>query len=83
MKINVKITPRAKQNKILGWRDGVLRVHITAPPVEGKANKALVAFLAKEFNAPKSSINIIKGEASRNKVIEAPEGAIALQNTLI
>tara|TARA_B100001971_G_C17654065_1_gene269444 strand:- start:55 stop:312 length:258 start_codon:yes stop_codon:yes gene_type:complete len=81
--IKIKLTPRAKQNKILGWKDDVLRVHITAPPVDGNANHALVAFLAKEFGVSKSEINIIKGHASREKFIEIPDNVSALQNKLI
>jgi uncharacterized protein (TIGR00251 family) len=45
---------------------------VTAPPVDGKANKALIALLAKEFKAPKSKIKIVQGETSRDKLIELP-----------
>ena len=46
------------------------KVYLTAPPVDGKANQALIKFLAKHYNVSKSSIEIIKGEKSRNKIIE-------------
>jgi len=82
MQIKVKVTPRAKQNKIAGWQGDILRVHIIAPPVDGKANKALIDFLAAEWGAPKSSIRIIKGETTREKILEVPESA-PLQNRLI
>lgn len=81
-RINVKVTPRAKENKIVGFKDNVLAVRITAPPVEGKANKALVAFLADAWDVPKSSIHIIQGETSREKLLEIPDN-IPLQNKLI
>ena len=81
--IKVKISPRAKQNKVLGFQDDVLRVHITAPPIQGKANLALIKFLAKEFDIAKSSIKIIKGETSREKVLEIPNNVPTLQNKLI
>jgi|GEM_PF-613265 len=82
MKLTVKVTPRAKQNKIAGWNGDVLRVHVTAPPVDGKANKALVDFLSDEWGVAKSSIKIIKGEIAREKVLEVP-GNVPLQNKLI
>ncbi|OJI06675.1 hypothetical protein BK004_02525 [bacterium CG10_46_32] len=71
--IAVKVTPRSKENRIVGFKDGVLRVRITAPPVDGKANKALVVFLADAWGVPKSSIKIIQGETSREKVLEVPD----------
>ena len=81
--IHVKVTTRAKKNKVLGFKDDILRVHITAPPIGGKANEALIKFLAKEFNIAKSDIHITKGETSRDKVLEIPDGVATLQNTLI
>lgn len=81
-RITVKVTPRAKENRIVGFKDNVLRVRITAPPVEGKANKALAAFLADAWGVPKSSIKMIQGETSREKVLEIPDN-IPLQNKLI
>jgi len=81
--IHVKVTTRAKQNKILGFKDDILRVHITAVPVNGKANLALIKFLSKEFNIAKSDIHIIHGETSRDKVLEIPDNIPTLQNKLI
>lgn len=84
MQIKIKVTPRARENKIAGWQGDILRVHVTAPPVDGKANKALVDFLADEWGVAKSSIKIIKGETAREKVLEAPDNvSLPLQNTLI
>src|SRR3989338_8282509 len=80
--IIVKVTPRAKENKIVVYKDGFLRVRITAPPVEGKANKALIAFLADAWNVSQSSIRIVRGETSREKVLEVPDN-IPLQKGMI
>ena len=80
--VAVKVTPRAKEDKIIGLKDGILRVRLVAPPVEGKANKALVEFLADAWGVPKSSINIIRGETSREKTLEIPD-SVSLQKTLI
>ena len=72
--IKVKVMPRAKENNILGLKDDILRVKITAPPVQGKANDSLIKFLAKEFDIVKSDIRIVRGESSRDKTIEIPDG---------
>jgi uncharacterized protein (TIGR00251 family) len=66
--IRVKVIPGAKKNEIAEvMEDGRLRVRLTAPPVEGRANQALIKLLAKMFGLPKSSINIVSGERNRNK----------------
>ena len=84
MQIKIKVTPRAKSNKILGWKQGVLRVRLTAPPVDGKANAALIDFLAEEWGISRASIKIIHGETSREKTLEIPDNTVLpLQNTLI
>ena len=69
-KINLRVIPRARQNKITTDADGTLRVHITAAPVDGAANVAVVRALAEHFDVPKSQIKIIRGETSRDKVVE-------------
>ena len=68
-KINVRVIPRARQNKIT-VEDEKLRVHITVAPVDGAANDAVIRALAKYFDVSKSQIKIIRGETSRNKVVE-------------
>jgi uncharacterized protein len=67
--IRVYVAPRASSNKVVGEHNGALKVALTAPPVEGAANKALVEFLAKVLGVPKSSIAIISGDMSRNKTL--------------
>jgi uncharacterized protein len=68
-KITVQVQPRASRNEVAGFIDGVLKVKIAAPPVEGKANKKLVEFLSECLGVSKSRLNIVKGEKGRNKVI--------------
>jgi uncharacterized protein len=65
----VKVHPRAKRDAITGEIDGALKLALTAPPVEGKANEACIEFLAKLLKVPRSSITIAAGQNSRNKVI--------------
>ena len=65
----VKVQPRARRNAILGEIGETLRIALTAPPVDGKANRACVEFLAELLRLPRSSVAIVSGQTSRNKVI--------------
>ncbi len=65
----VKVLPRCSRNQIIGKENGVFRVKLTAPPVEGKANKALKELLAKKLRLAKKDIEIISGERSRIKSV--------------
>ncbi len=69
-RLRVKVNARARRNEVLGLRDGVLRVKVTAPPVEGRANDAVVALLAGHLRLPKSSIRIVAGERAPLKTVE-------------
>ena len=71
IKLQVKITPNARQDKICGYIDkNLLKIKIKAKPVDGKANEYLIKYLSKELDIPKSNIAIIKGKTSRIKVLE-------------
>ncbi len=74
--IRVRLTPRSSRNAVVGHKDGVFRIKLTAPPVEGKANQALIAFLAKTLRIPKRSLGIVSGGKSREKTL-AIEGVTA------
>jgi uncharacterized protein len=65
----VHVHPRAKKNAITGEVGDALKVSLTAPPVEGKANDACIDFFAKLLKLPRSSVTIAAGQTSRNKVI--------------
>ncbi len=69
MTFSIKVHPRAKKNAITGEVGGVLKLALTAPPVDGKANEACIEFFAKLLKVPRSSVTIASGQASRNKVI--------------
>lgn len=69
-RITIRVIPRAKLNQVESQPDGTYRVHTTAAPTDGDANAAVIKMLAKHFNVPKTSIKIIRGNASRDKVIE-------------
>ena len=66
--IHLKIVPNSAKNEIIKQADS-LKIKITAQPVEGKANKNLIEFLAKQFKIPKSTIEILKGETSKDKTV--------------
>lgn len=65
----VKVHPRARNNAITGTVGDALKIALTAPPVEGKANQAVIEFFADLFQIPRSSVTIASGETSRNKVV--------------
>jgi len=65
----VKVQPRARKNAIVGELDEALKVALTAPPVEGRANEACIEFLANLLEVPRSSVTIASGDTSRRKVI--------------
>ena len=68
-KISVHAYPNAAKNEVIGFTDDVLRVKISAPPVKGKANKELLAFLCQLLALSKDRIGIIKGHTTRNKIV--------------
>jgi len=71
--IKIYLQPRASKNEIVGpYRDGI-KVKITAPPIEGKANEALIRFLAGELGIPPSTIEILRGRHSREKTLIFPK----------
>ena len=67
MEIDVRVIPRAGKTEIGGTRDGALLVRLNAPPVDGAANDALIAFLAAILDTPRSTIRIVSGERGRRK----------------
>jgi len=65
----VSVVPRASRNKIAGIHDGAVRIRLTAPPVEGAANEALVAFLSSVLRVAKRDIELVSGQTARYKVV--------------
>lgn len=70
VRIRIRLAPRASRTKIMGEHGGALKIALTAPPVEGKANKALIKFLAKKLGVPAGAISIVSGEHARDKVVD-------------
>ncbi len=68
-RIEIRVQPRASRNNIIGMRAGLLRIRVTAPPVDGQANAAAIALLAQALDVPKSAIRLVKGASSREKTL--------------
>ena len=67
--ISVHAQPGAKKSAVAGLYGEALKVRVAAPPVEGKANEALTAFVAKALGVPRRAVSIVKGESSREKLL--------------
>ena len=67
--LRVRVSPRASRDELAGERDGALVVRLTAPPVEGQANEALVRFLARRLDVAPSSVSVARGAKGRDKVL--------------
>lgn len=67
--IRVRLQPRGGRTEVVGERDGVIVVRVTAPPVDGRANEALCSFIAKRAGVPKRAVSVVAGERSRDKVV--------------
>jgi hypothetical protein len=69
MPITVRVIPRSGRNRI-EWENGALKARLTAPPVDGAANEALIALLAEQLSLPKRAIRIVRGATARMKTLE-------------
>jgi len=67
--LTVRIQPRASKNEVLRLENGGIKIRLTAPPVDGAANEALVKFLADRFGVAKSQVEIVSGHTSRDKIV--------------
>jgi len=65
----VRVQPRSNENALVGWSGDIVKVRVTAPPVEGAANTACLSVLSKLLDVPLTHVSLIKGERSRNKVV--------------
>ena len=67
--LKVRVQPKASRNQVVGYEQDVLRLRVTAPPTEGKANAGVIALLAKTLGISKSNLMIVRGHNSRDKVV--------------
>lgn len=69
MRVKVRVTPRAKKEKIVE-ENGTLKVYVNDPALEGEANKRVIEMLAEFYNTKKYNVTIVQGELQRNKIVE-------------
>ncbi len=65
----IKAIPNAPRNEVVGWLGDALKVKVHAPPLDGRANDELCAFLAAEFGLPRRAVSVLRGDTSRQKVV--------------
>ena len=70
MKLHIRVIPNARRTEFAGRREGELVLRLSAPAIDGKANKAAIEFLADYFRIPRSRITLVAGEKTRHKVFE-------------
>ncbi len=83
--IAVRLTPRSSRNEIVGVQDdGTVKIRVTAPPVEGKANQALIKFLADILDVAPSRVEIVAGETGRDKLVSVMDmDAVTLHKRIV
>lgn len=67
--LSIRIQPRASKNEVVFMEDGGLKIRLTAPPVDGAANEALMKFLSTALSVAKSQVEIVSGHTSKNKIV--------------
>ena len=72
MRLSIKVIPQAKKDRIVE-EPGRLKVYLTAPPVDGKANAALIELLAEHFKVKRSQIKIVQGQKGRDKIVDVSD----------
>ncbi len=83
MRLTVHVQPNSKQTKVVGWfDDSSVKIKVTAPPREGKANKALIEFLAKRLKIAKTSIDLVRGHTNVIKHFDLPLPADQVRDNL-
>ena len=68
--IEINVKPNAKESEILGIEEGLLKVSIDAPPVDGKANTEVISFMSSKFGIKKSYVSVIKGQTAHHKTVQ-------------
>lgn len=67
--LRVRVQPRASKDEVVGWAGATLRVRVCAAPVDGEANDALLALLARTFRVPRSAVTLVRGSHARDKLV--------------
>jgi uncharacterized protein (TIGR00251 family) len=75
--VRLRVQPRASRDEIVGWQAGALRVRVTAPPVEGEANRAVATLLARALGVRPSAVSVVRGERGRDKLVRVEGLSVA------
>jgi uncharacterized protein (TIGR00251 family) len=78
--LSVSVVPNAKRTEVVGLHDGDLRVRLAAPPVDGKANDTLTAWVAEQLHLPKRAVRLLRGMSSRQKQLEVDLAEAAVRH---
>jgi uncharacterized protein (TIGR00251 family) len=70
VRLHLFIQPKSSKNEVVGPHNGEIKIKITAPPIDGRANDGLIEFLSELFEIPKRDVQVVKGETNRHKVVE-------------
>ncbi len=81
VRVAVQITPNAKKTEVVGVHDDALKLKLQAQPIEGRANEALVKFLASRLSVPKSAVTITHGHTNKRKLVEV-KGAVTVDEVV-
>jgi len=70
VRLRVRVTPRSSKDELIGTRDGVVLVRVTAPPEDGKANSRVCRVIAKAIGVPPTAVSVVRGVSAREKTLE-------------
>ncbi|WP_374077376.1 DUF167 domain-containing protein [Bdellovibrio bacteriovorus] len=70
VRLHLFIQPKSSKNEVVGPHNGELKIKITAPPIDGRANEGLIEFLSDYFDIPKRNVVLVKGETGRHKTVD-------------
>lgn len=82
MELDVRVIPRAARDELAGMRDGRLLVRVSAPPVDGRANAAVCALLAKAAGVPRGAVSVVRGASARDKRVRIEGDELAVRAAL-
>jgi len=80
--LDLSVVPGAKRTEAVGLHDGALRLRLAAPPIEGRANEALIAWLADQLGVPRKAVELLRGASSRRKQVALPLDAAVVSSWL-
>lgn len=80
VRLTIHVMPNAKKSEVIGVFDGALKIRLQAEPIEGKANNALIRYLAASLGIPKSAVEILHGHTGRRKIIEIDADSLGVDD---